>query len=172
MMLSARTESTILSAPPAESMMLSAQGHAHALTLRARSQASGTESIILSAGGAESMMLHHPSYRCCQLSVDCCALGPKGRHLRPRTRPPLYFLMHLCSASQPREPATARANPLPGACNRLVGSRGTMIWSHGRRCCHEDRAKPLGVGRQPLLLFLCCVLSVVCVCDVFYLSSF
>ncbi len=32
------------------------------------------------------------------------------------------------------------------------------------------RAKPLGVGRQWLILFLCVVLYVVCVCDVFYLS--
>jgi hypothetical protein len=42
---------------PAESMMLSARGHACALTLRARLRAGGAESIILSAGGAESMML-------------------------------------------------------------------------------------------------------------------
>ncbi len=71
--------------------------------------------------------LHHPSYRCRQLSVDCCVLGPNGGHLRPRTRPPHYFLMNLHLASQPREPATARANPPPGACNRLMGSSGTMI---------------------------------------------
>ncbi len=57
MMLSERAESIILSAPPAESMMLSAQGHAHALTLRALLCAGGTESIIFSAGSAESMML-------------------------------------------------------------------------------------------------------------------
>jgi hypothetical protein len=63
----------------------------------------------------------------------------------------------------------ARANPPPGACNRLVGSHGTMIWGHGR-CCHGDMAKLLGVGRQQLILFLCVVLCVVCVCDVFYLS--
>jgi hypothetical protein len=75
--------------------------------------------------------LHHPSYCCCQLLIDCCVLQPNGGHLRPRTRPPLYFLIHLCLASQPRESAAARANPLPGACNRLVGSGGTMIWGHG-----------------------------------------
>ncbi len=33
-------------------------------------------------------------------------------------------------------------------------------------------AKPLGVGRQRLILFLCVVLCVLCVCDVFYLSIF
>jgi hypothetical protein len=32
------------------------------------------------------------------------------------------------------------------------------------------RAKPLGVGRQWLILFLCVVLCVVCVCDGVYLS--
>jgi hypothetical protein len=56
-MLSEHAECIILSALPAESIMLSALGHAHALTLRALSRACGTESIILSAGGAESMML-------------------------------------------------------------------------------------------------------------------
>ncbi len=39
--------------------------------------------------------LHHPSYRCCQLLVDCCVLGPNGGHVRQRTRPPPLFLMHL-----------------------------------------------------------------------------
>ncbi len=53
--------------------------------------------------------LHRLSYRCLRLSVDCCVLRPNGGHLRPRTRPPLYFSMHLNSASQPREPAAARA---------------------------------------------------------------
>jgi hypothetical protein len=43
--------------PLAESMMLSARGHAHALTLRALLHMGGTESIILLAGGAKSMML-------------------------------------------------------------------------------------------------------------------
>ncbi len=43
--------------PPAKSMMLSARGHARALTLRALLRAGGTESIILSVGDAESMML-------------------------------------------------------------------------------------------------------------------
>jgi hypothetical protein len=47
MMLSARAESIILSAPPAESMMLSASGHARPLTLRARSRGGGTVSFIL-----------------------------------------------------------------------------------------------------------------------------
>jgi hypothetical protein len=55
--------------------------------------------------------LHHLSYRCLQLSVDCCVLQPNGGHLRPRTCLPLYFSMHLNLASQPREPAAARANP-------------------------------------------------------------
>ncbi len=56
-MLPERAESIILSAPPAESMMLSDQGHAPALTLRALLSAGGAESIILSVGSAESMML-------------------------------------------------------------------------------------------------------------------
>jgi hypothetical protein len=81
--------------------------------------------------------LHHPSYCCCQLLVDCCVLQPNSGNLRLRTHPPLYFLMHLNLASQPREPTVVRANPPPGACNRLVGSRGTMIWGHGR-CCHGN----------------------------------
>ncbi len=55
-MLSACAESIILSAPPAESMMLLAW-HARVLPLRARSCVGGTESTILLAGGAESMML-------------------------------------------------------------------------------------------------------------------
>ena len=58
-------------------------------------------------------------------------------HQRPKTRPPLYFLMYLNLASQPRELAMARANPPRGTCNRLVGSRSSMIWGHGR-CCHGD----------------------------------
>jgi hypothetical protein len=81
--------------------------------------------------------LHHPSHRCHQLTGDCCVLRSNNSHLRPRTHPPLYFLMHLNLVSQPRKPATARANPPPGACIRLVGSHGTMIWGHGR-CCHGD----------------------------------
>ncbi len=56
-MLSERAESIMLSAPPAESMMLLAQGHACMLTLRALLHAGSAESIILSAGSAESMML-------------------------------------------------------------------------------------------------------------------
>jgi hypothetical protein len=47
MMLSAHAESIILSAPPAESMMLSARGHARPLTLRARSCGGSAESITL-----------------------------------------------------------------------------------------------------------------------------
>jgi hypothetical protein len=62
-----------------------------------------------------------------QLLVDCCVLQPNSGHLGPRPHPCLHFLMHLNSASQPREPAAARANPPPGACNRLVGSSSTMI---------------------------------------------
>jgi hypothetical protein len=81
--------------------------------------------------------LHHPSYRCRQLSAGCCVLRPNSGHLRPRIRPPLYFWMHLNLASQPREPAAARANPPPGTCNRLAGSRSIMIWGQGR-CCHGD----------------------------------
>ena len=50
-------ESIILSAGGAETMMLSARGHAHVLTLRALLRAGGTDSIILSVGGVESMML-------------------------------------------------------------------------------------------------------------------
>ncbi len=50
-------ESIIPSAPPAESMMLSARGHARALALRALSRVGSAVSIILSAGGTESMML-------------------------------------------------------------------------------------------------------------------
>ncbi len=84
--------------------------------------------------------LHHPSYRWRQLSVECCVLRPNSGYLRPRTHPPLYFSMFLYLASQPREPAVARANPPPGACNRLVGSRGTMIWGHGR-WCHGDKGQ-------------------------------
>ncbi len=56
-MLSECAESIILSEPLAEIMMLSAQGHVFALTLRALFCAGGTESIILSAGGTERMML-------------------------------------------------------------------------------------------------------------------
>jgi hypothetical protein len=33
-------------------------------------------------------------------------------------------------------------------------------------------AKPMGVGRQQIALFLCVVLFVVCVCDVLHLSIF
>jgi hypothetical protein len=116
--------------------------------------------------------LHHPSYCCRQLSVDCCVLRPNGGHLRPRTHPPLYFLIHLNSAAQPREPAAGRANPPPGACNRLVGSRGTMIWGNGR-CCHGDIWGKAAGGREAAahLVFVCCV-CVVCVCDVLHLSIF
>ncbi len=64
-------------------------------------------------------------------------LWRSSSHLRLRIRPPLYFLMHLNLASQPREPAAARANPPPGACNRRVGSHGIMIWGHGG-CLHGD----------------------------------
>ncbi len=74
MMLSARVESIILSAPLAESMMLSARGHARALTLTALLRAGGAENIILSAGGAESMMFlarveHTPEKLNCELIV-------------------------------------------------------------------------------------------------------
>ncbi len=69
----------------------------------------------------------------------------------------------LNSASQPREPAAARANPPPGACNRLMGSRGTMIWGHGR-CCHGDIGQSRW-GREAAahLVCVCCVVCCVCV---------
>ncbi len=57
MMLSECAESILLSVLPTERMMLSAQGHTRALTLRALLHAGGADSIILSAGIAESMML-------------------------------------------------------------------------------------------------------------------
>jgi hypothetical protein len=107
--------------------------------------------------------LHHPSYCCLRLLVDCCVLQPNGGHLRPRTHLPLYFLMHPNLAAQPREPATARANPLPGACNRLVGSCGTMIWGHDR-CCHGDLGQSRwGWEAAAHLVFLFCVVCCVCV---------
>ena len=89
--------------------------------------------------------LHHPSYRCHQLSVDCCVLGPNGGHLRPRTRPPLLFSMHLRSSAQPREPAAARANPATRRLQqthreprrRNFGPWQMLPWRYG--------AKPLGV---------------------------
>jgi hypothetical protein len=173
MMLSASSESIILLAGVAESMMLVAQQAvlAYLSSLLSLPSARGLLSLLLPMAYSSLLVVmstslaysiqfatrnrkntlpihstlaahpvHHPSYCCHQLLVDCCVLQPNGCHLRPRTHPLLYFLMHLHSASQPREPAAARANPSPGACNRLMGSRSNMIWGHGR-CCHGDIGK-------------------------------
>jgi hypothetical protein len=56
-MLSDHAEIILLSALPAESVMLSAQGRTRMLTLRALPHVGGAESIILLGSGAESMML-------------------------------------------------------------------------------------------------------------------
>ncbi len=67
MMLSVLAKRIIILMQPTENMMLSVQGHARALTLRACSCtklfAGGAESIILSASGAESMMFSATSVR-------------------------------------------------------------------------------------------------------------
>ena len=99
-------------------------------------------------------------HRCRRLSVGCCVPPSSGGHLRPRVSPSLYFLMWLKSMPPRQAPTPVSANPPPGNCNGLTGSRGTMRWGHGG-CIHGDTlAKPLGVGRAAaahLVVVVCCV---------------
>jgi hypothetical protein len=79
----------------------------------------------------------------------------------------LYFLMHVISLPQTREPVVAIANPVLDACNRPIGSNGAMIW--GRHCpIHGERAKPLERAAVAAH-FDCCVL---CVCLWFAWATF
>jgi hypothetical protein len=83
MMLSVRNESILISVPLAESMMLSAW-HARALPLRTRLRTGGAESISLAAGGAECMMLSAHVESIAESSIllmltQCCHLIEKPK---------------------------------------------------------------------------------------------
>ena len=83
-----------------------------------------------------------------------------GGHLRPRPRPPLYFLMGCVSAPKTREPTAAPPNPTAHALHgTTIGSGGAMSW-WCRSSTHGGRGqKPLG-GRAASAHFRCCVLCV------------
>jgi hypothetical protein len=88
------------------------------------------------------------------------------------TLPIAHFLMGDISAPQSRESSVASMNP----------ATRCLQWTHREPRRHDSgswqilpwryRAKPLGVGRQQLILFLCVVLCVVCVCKVLHLLIF
>ncbi len=115
--------------------------------------------------------LRHPSHCCRQLLVDCCVVQPNGNHLRPRPRPFLNFLMHINSASQPREPR-GKSKPATRLLQQTCWEPRRHDLGPWQRLPWRYRAKPLGVGKQQPLLFLCVVYCVLWVCVMFWTCQF
>ncbi len=128
--------------------------------------------VLTTRSAPAASTLQRPPCRRRRPTVGCCIPPLSGSHPRPMLRPSLIFLMGAILAPQSRESAAVSVKP---ATRRLQQTRGEPrrrdlgLW---QMLPWRYRAKPLGVGRQRLILFLCYVLCVVCVCDVLHLSIF
>ncbi len=109
---------------------------------------------------------HRRSYR----SFDCCVPPSIGGHLRPWRPPPLSNSILVTKPPQTSKPTTARVTPIARRLRMAMGSGGAMIYWHSCPTIpmERERAKPLGVGWQRLIVCVCvvCACFFLCLCFV------
>jgi hypothetical protein len=65
--------------------------------------------------------------------------------------------MWIKNSSQARKPVIACTNPVPDACNELMGRRGTKIWGSHCLSMEKEGNAAGGQGSSGLFLLFCVV---------------